>query len=79
MAAVGAAAGPGYWLLILLLTSVIGAIAAIVLITVKGRFRKTYHNILLILISLGTALLRTRKIRSWTFEAVWLCACRTLS
>jgi prepilin peptidase CpaA len=57
MAAVGAASGPGYWFLILVLTSVIGAIAALVLIAVKGRFRKTYHNILLILISLrhGTA------------------------
>ena len=57
MAAVGAAAGPGYWLLILVLTSLVGAVAGLALIAFKGRFRKTWDNILLILISLrhGTA------------------------
>jgi prepilin peptidase CpaA len=55
MAAVGAASGPMYWFLILVLTSLIGAVAGLILIAVKGRFRKTFDNILLILISLRHA------------------------
>ena len=51
MAAVGAVAGPGYWLVILVLTSLAGAIAGLLLIAAKGRFRATLENILLILIS----------------------------
>jgi prepilin peptidase CpaA len=51
MAAVGAVAGPPYWLLILVLTSLAGAVAGLLLIAAKGRFRKTMDNILLILIS----------------------------
>jgi prepilin peptidase CpaA len=51
MAAVGAVAGPPYWLLILVLTSLAGAVAGLLLIAAKGRFRKTLDNILLILVS----------------------------
>jgi prepilin peptidase CpaA len=51
MAAVGAVAGPGGWLWILVLTCLAGAVAGLLLIAAKGRFRKTLDNILLILIS----------------------------
>jgi prepilin peptidase CpaA len=51
MAAVGAVAGPGYWLLILILTSVTGALAGLLVIAAKGRLRRTFENILVILIS----------------------------
>jgi len=51
MAAVGAVAGPGYWLLILILTSVTGALAGLLVIATKGRLRRTFENILVILIS----------------------------
>jgi len=45
MAAVGAAAGPGNWLGILVLTSVAGAVAGLLLVAFKGRFRKTLGNL----------------------------------
>ena len=51
MAAVGAVAGPGYWLLILILTSVTGALAGLLVVATKGRLRRTFENILVILIS----------------------------
>jgi len=52
MAAVGAAAGWKNWLGILVLTSVGGLIAGLVLVFAKGRFRQTLHNIGTILTSL---------------------------
>ena len=51
MAAVGAVAGPAYWLLILVLTSLLGALAGLLVIATKGRLRRTFENILVILIS----------------------------
>jgi prepilin peptidase CpaA len=51
MAAVGAVAGPGYWLLILIITSIVGAAAGLLIVAAKGRFRRTFENILVILIS----------------------------
>jgi prepilin peptidase CpaA len=51
MTAIGAVAGPAYWLLILVLTSVIGALAGLLFIATKGRLRRTFENILVILIS----------------------------
>jgi len=53
MAAVGAAAGPGNWLGILVLTSVAGAVAGLLLVAFKGRFRKTLGNLGIIITSLG--------------------------
>jgi prepilin peptidase CpaA len=53
MAAVGAAAGPLNWLGILVLTSLAGALAGIVLIAFKGRIAKTLTNMGIILKSLG--------------------------
>jgi prepilin peptidase CpaA len=53
MAAVGAAAGAGNWLGILVLTSVAGAVAGLLLVAFKGRFRKTLGNLGLIISSLG--------------------------
>jgi len=53
MAAVGAAAGAGNWVGILVLTSVAGAVAGILLVASKGRFRKTLGNLALIISSLG--------------------------
>src|SRR6266404_9200165 len=52
MAAVGALVGWMNWLGILVLTSLLGGIAAIVIITAKGRVRKTLENIWLILMSI---------------------------
>jgi prepilin peptidase CpaA len=54
MAAVGAIAGPGNWLRIFFLTLIFGAVAAIILIFVKRRVRRTFQNIGLILVSLGS-------------------------
>jgi len=54
MAAVGAIAGPGNWLRILFFTLIFGAVAAIILIFVKRRVRRTFQNIGLILMSLGS-------------------------
>lgn len=53
MAAVGAAAGAGNWLGILVLTSVAGAVAGLLLVAFKGRLRKTLGNLGIILSSLG--------------------------
>jgi prepilin peptidase CpaA len=52
MAAVGAASGPLNWLGILFLTAIIGGIAALVLAVSKGRVRKTFGNMWLLLMSL---------------------------
>lgn len=54
MAAVGAITGPGNWLRIFFLTVIFGAVAAIILILVKGRVRQTLRNMGLILVSLGS-------------------------
>jgi prepilin peptidase CpaA len=51
MAAVGAFAGWRNWLAILVVTSIFGGIAAVVLIASKGRFAKTLQNIQGILVS----------------------------
>ena len=51
--AVGAAVGWQDWLGILVLTSVAGAVAGLLLVAFKGRFRKTLGNIGIILTSLG--------------------------
>ena len=53
MAAVGAIAGPANWLAIMLITSLFGGIAAIGLIAIKHRFRRTLANIWVILTSLS--------------------------
>ena len=53
MAAVGAAVGPMNWLGILVLTSLSGAVAGLLLVAFKGRFRKTIGNVGIILVSLG--------------------------
>lgn len=53
MAAVGAAAGPGNWLGILVLTSVAGAIAGLLLVAFKGKLRRTLGNLGIIVSSLG--------------------------
>ncbi len=53
MAAVGAIVGPANWLGILVLTSLFGGAAAIVLVAAKGRLRGTFQNIWLILMSIG--------------------------
>jgi prepilin peptidase CpaA len=52
MAAVGAAVGPFNWLGILFLTAVIGGVAALVLAASKGRMRRTFVNMWLLLLSL---------------------------
>jgi prepilin peptidase CpaA len=52
MAAVGAAAGPTNWLGILFLTALIGGVAALALAASKGRMRKTFQNMGLMLLSL---------------------------
>jgi prepilin peptidase CpaA len=53
MAAVGAAAGVGNWFGILVLTSVAGAIAGLLLVAFKGRLRRTLGNLGIIISSLG--------------------------
>ena len=53
MAAVGAAAGWENWLGILVLTSVAGAVAGLLLVAFKGRLRKTLGNLGIIITSLG--------------------------
>lgn len=53
MAAVGAAAGWENWLGILVLTSVAGAVAGLLLVAFKGRLRKTLGNLAIIITSLG--------------------------
>jgi prepilin peptidase CpaA len=54
MAAVGAIAGPANWLRIFFFTLLFGAVAAIILIFTKRRVRRTFQNIGLILMSLGS-------------------------
>jgi prepilin peptidase CpaA len=53
MAAVGAIVGLWNWVGILVITSVFGGLAALVLVSKKGRLRTTFRNIWLILTSLG--------------------------
>jgi len=53
MAAVGAAAGPGNWIGILVLTSVAGALVGLLLVAFKGRLRRTLGNLGIIISSLG--------------------------
>jgi len=53
MAAVGAAAGWQNWLGILVLTSIAGAVAGLLLVAFKGRLRRTLSNLGLIISSLG--------------------------
>jgi len=53
MAALGAIAGPKNWIVIMLLTSLVGGIAALILVTVQGRLRKTLRNVWVILSSLA--------------------------
>jgi len=53
MAAVGSIVGLWDWIGILVCTAVFGGIAAIILVTTKGRFRKTFQNMWMILVSLG--------------------------
>jgi prepilin peptidase CpaA len=53
MAAVGAAAGAVNWFGILVLTSVAGAVAGLLLVAFKGRLRKTLGNLGIIITSLG--------------------------
>jgi prepilin peptidase CpaA len=53
MAAVGAVVGAANWFGILVLTSLAGAVAGLLLVAFKGRFRKTLGNIGIILTSLG--------------------------
>jgi prepilin peptidase CpaA len=52
MAAVGAIVGPANWLGILVLTSIFGGLAALVLVSNKGRLGSTFRNIWMILISM---------------------------
>lgn len=54
MAAVGAIVGPGNWLRIFFFTLLFGALAAIFLIFVRKRVRRTFENMWLILTSLGS-------------------------
>jgi prepilin peptidase CpaA len=53
MAAIGASAGWANWIFILVLTSFAGAVAGLVLVAFKGRFRKTIGNLGIIITSLG--------------------------
>jgi prepilin peptidase CpaA len=52
MAAVGAATGPYNWLGILFLTALLGGVAAFVLAVSKGRMRRTFLNMWLLVLSL---------------------------
>jgi prepilin peptidase CpaA len=52
MAAVGAIVGPANWLGIFVLAAVVGGVAAIVIVAAKGRFRRTFENIWMILMSI---------------------------
>jgi prepilin peptidase CpaA len=52
MAAVGAAAGWQNWLGILFLTAILGGAVALILATSKGRIRRTFQNMWLLLASL---------------------------
>ena len=52
MGAIGAAVGWKNWLAILVLTSIFGGIAAIIIVATRGRVRRTLQNIMLIVLSL---------------------------
>lgn len=54
MAAVGALVGPVNWLVIFVLTGLIGGVIAIVFVLVKGRLRRTLHNVASILQSMAS-------------------------
>ncbi len=45
MAAVGSMAGPKAWIAIFLVTAMVGGVIALVLIAVKGRTRRTFRNV----------------------------------
>jgi prepilin peptidase CpaA len=45
MAAVGALMGPANWFVIFLLSSILGGLAAVVLLLTKGRVRRTFRNV----------------------------------
>ncbi|HZT29904.1 MAG TPA: A24 family peptidase [Bryobacteraceae bacterium] len=49
MAAIGSMVGPVSWLQIFLLTSVLGGVAALLLVAWRGRLRKTFWNVAFIL------------------------------
>jgi prepilin peptidase CpaA len=51
MGAVGAIVGPMNWFWILVLTSAFGAVTAIILVLYKGRLRRTFQNLGMLLIS----------------------------
>jgi prepilin peptidase CpaA len=53
MAAVGALVGWQNWLFLFVLTSVFGAFAALVVVARRGLVRRTFHNILLVFMSLS--------------------------
>jgi prepilin peptidase CpaA len=48
MAAAGAVAGPGNWLVIFLVTALLGGLAALVLVAVRGRVGRTARNIFIV-------------------------------
>ena len=52
MAAIGAAVGPVNWLIVLFLTAIFGGLAAIAVVAVRGRFRRTVWNVWFIILSL---------------------------
>jgi prepilin peptidase CpaA len=53
MAAIGAIVGPANWLAIFVITALIGGVSALVLLAARGRLRKTFGNIWLILLSVS--------------------------
>ena len=53
MAAVGSIAGPASWLAIFLITAIAGGLIALVLIAMKGRFRRTLRNLRIVVTELA--------------------------
>ena len=45
MAAVGAFVGPGNWLIIFLITALVGGLMALLLVTWRGRLSRTFNNV----------------------------------
>ncbi|HVP47108.1 MAG TPA: A24 family peptidase [Bryobacteraceae bacterium] len=45
MAAVGSIVGPGNWIVLFVLTSLLGGLTALVVLLLAGRFRKTFWNV----------------------------------
>jgi prepilin peptidase CpaA len=45
MGAIGAAVGPANWLLIFVLTAILGGIGAIITVTMRHRWRRTFGNV----------------------------------